>query len=183
VTRKGALRGLALAAWLVGCGRIGFDPLTDGGAHGDGGSGDGGAIPDGGGPPDGASACDPTECAAFGGGVCMAGVCVFDVTAGGEVVCPPGNACEIDCNAAAACTGSIDCSMATSCTINCNVSGSCQGGSFNCGDTGCDVYCRAQDTCANLQFMCGMPCDVECCASLTCNGISGTVVHAQGTCP
>jgi hypothetical protein len=114
---------------------------------------------------------DPCEgpCEAAGG-TCNKGTCVIDVTTTGDIMCPAGLPCLVNCNATGACDGNVDCSAATTCTINCAVAATCNTARFDCHDVGCTVYCRAVNTC-NISTIdvTHSQCDLDCCAANTCN--------------
>jgi hypothetical protein len=116
-----------------------------------------------------AFAC-PDACTA-----CVELLCVIDCDdgdcVGDDIVCPPGFACEINCDGIASCTGgTIDCSDAVDCRVNCDGDGSCDG-AIACNDSGpCRVDCGGVDSCAGPIAGGQGETDVNCETDTACAG-------------
>ena len=101
---------------------------------------------------------------------CDAGVCYIDAPSVGDVVCPAGMPCVVNCTDSTAC-GTVDCSTATMCTINCDADGACSFGVKQCAPSGCTINCNFQNTCQNTTFDCnyGHVCSLYCFGADSCN--------------
>ena len=86
------------------------------------------------------NACE--DCMAAGG-TCNNGTCTFACGTAcnpctGDIKCPKGMACSIDCPASG-CPGAIDCRDATSCTVRCGDNACAK--EIQCGGSPCTVTC------------------------------------------
>jgi len=125
---------------------------------------------------DAPDACAPIVGAcALAGGSCKTGTCVITPTVQGDVTCPPGIPCQIDCSTANTCDGpaTLDCSQATSCAINCSASNTCNGTTIDCDHADCTVTCTFDNICSGLHVSdSGSTCAFNCCGGGTneCKG-------------
>lgn len=98
--------------------------------------------------------CDDSGCAL----VCGAGECQ------GDLHCPAGRPCTVECSGADSCGGMVDCDDASACRIVCSGAGSCDQ-QVDCGDGRCVIECSGAGACAG-----GVDCDEACACDLTCDG-------------
>jgi hypothetical protein len=159
------LHRAALLAALLASGACGFDSRSGQFECGSGGSCDGdrvcvdgwcvveGSVP----AADvdvGPFTCDDSGCTL----VCGDGEC------GGDVHCPAGRPCTVECNGDDSCAGGIDCDDASACRILCSGDGACDD-EVDCGPGRCTVECSGDDACSG-----GVDCDDACACDLTCDG-------------
>lgn len=88
----------------------------------------------------------------------------------GQINCPPGKDCNIDCSTTDACPNvTVSCPPGRSCKLTCaNPAGSCAGATLNCTDGPCEIDCKngGNGNCAGTTINCGPnACDVKCSAS------------------
>lgn len=110
--------------------------------------------------------------------------CTIDCTqtsCGGNIVCPTGYACTIECNASGACRKTIDCQQGTSCDITCSTYGSCR--DVQCGDGKCNVTCSGPNSCNNVSCNNSCACDVTCNGPGSCNQLQCTSDYCRTTFP
>ena len=84
----------------------------------------------------------------------------------GEIACPEGWDCTIDCA-----TGSCDmihCRPGADCTINCVGGGAC--GDIECGDGDCTILCNGGGACGNIDCN-DSKCDVTCSGGGACPAV------------
>ena len=124
---------------------------------------------------------------------------------GGNVTCPIGWSCEIQCASPGACT-MISCDSASSCSITCAIDQAC--GPITCGAGACDVTCVANaggpacgaltcgtgkcsetctgsGACGDLSCASSCNCNATClpsgaCATMTCPTVAGNKYCAMG---
>ena len=82
----------------------------------------------------------------------------------GDLHCPPGRPCTVECSGDGSCAGVVDCDDASSCTIVCSGVGSCDD-EVDCGAGRCDVDCSGDGSCSG-----GVDCDEACACDLRCEG-------------
>jgi len=145
-------------------------------------------------PPD-AATC-PSQCTACD---LQRKECLIDCAANpagcnGQVVCPPGFACNIKCSTPNACRNGVSCLDATACNIECSGFGSCR--NVACGPGRCRTSCSGTDSCRGIACGQSCACDVLCpdparcenvvCTALTCGTFSGGCTSMRtgcNTCP
>ncbi|MGE0399054.1 MAG: hypothetical protein AB7T06_20255 [Kofleriaceae bacterium] len=106
----------------------------------------------------------------------------------GELVCPSGWDCTIDCGTGAC--DAVTCQPGADCTINCNGGGACGDiecgdgrcdivcmgggacGTIDCNDSSCDVTCNGGGACPRVECDNACRCDVECQTGSSCNDIN-----------
>jgi len=158
-------RALVVLVVATACGRIGYDPIDDGGGDG--------VLPDGSGAGDGrpgldAVAPDAFVCPAICNQGCANGVCnilgdeLFDIT------CPPGLACHVTCEGSMSCMARIDCTAARACTVDCTGPDSCFFGA-TCGAFPCAIHCIGAGSCGPLDCGAAAQCSISCPAVSSCN--------------
>lgn len=112
------------------------------------------------------------EAACEGIGVCQGGTCKIECgedECSGNVECPDGVPCSVECTGTGSCANEVVCGGATECTVLCSGQSSC-GGEVSCGPGRCDVTCSGAGSCNN-SVDCGdaCACDVDCQPG-ACNG-------------
>jgi len=85
----------------------------------------------------------------------------------GQVVCPAGFNCDVQCNTDNSCRNGVSCSL--DCTITCDGNSSCRG--LACGVGRCKVDCNGFDSCRNVQCGPACACDTTCSNVARCEGI------------
>jgi hypothetical protein len=118
---------------------------------------------------------DAAVCPAICNNTCdfTKGTCMIVGTGSGNIACPAGWHCNIECGTAGAC-GTLNCTNAASCTIECTANNACLG--ITCGTKNCDVTCTGHAACGNINCTSGN-CTADCsggggsaaCGSLSCN--------------
>jgi hypothetical protein len=113
----------------------------------------------------------PTTCT----GGCTNGVCTVDCAQSPwacestSIICPPGRACTVTCNALSACQiTSIICPSDAPCEVLCNATSACEGMTIQCPMSApCTVGCGGTSACQGGTMTCGQgPC------ATTCTGLS-----------
>jgi hypothetical protein len=92
---------------------------------------------------------------------CMLGSC------NGQVTCPTGYKCDIQCNTDGSCKNGINCQNAASCNVECQSQNSCQ--NVQCGTGPCAINCAGQSSCKNVACGSSCACDVLCSGSSSCS--------------
>lgn len=138
-------------------------------------------------------ACDPTKCR-MAMGMCNAeGHCEIHHDMDGGVVCPPGQFCDVYCNAAnnSCQMGAVDCTAGIGCNIFCGRGAAgdnaCADAEVKCPVIGpCAVHCDGENACRNHGVLCGMgPCTVDCIGTNACedNGVQcGDAASCSANC-
>jgi hypothetical protein len=132
-------------------------------------------------PPDGSQKDAPNNTCPPGCTTCNVAMKTCDINCqtsdcNGQVACPMGYHCTIECDTHNACDSGVNCRNAASCTIACSGQSSCRG--IECGSGPCDVVCTGADSCQNITCGNSCACDVVCtdmtsCASgITCTSIA-----------
>lgn len=104
----------------------------------------------------------PSECDG-----CTEGVCHI-APDHGDVTCPPGMPCEVDCSAPGSCTDEVDCGAATYCAVDCVADGSCH--EVTCSQGTCIISCSGQASCATVQCSGDAHCTIDCSGPDSCGG-------------
>ncbi|MEZ4439639.1 MAG: hypothetical protein R3B72_11155 [Polyangiaceae bacterium] len=146
-------------------GEGGEGPSTGGGGPSTGGAGTGGVGDGGGGAQGGGgSMCPPLDAPPGGScpGICNGG-CADDT-------------CLINCETANAC-GDVTCPDGFNCQVDCMVSNACRMGTITCppGNLSCEVTCTAADNaCRALTIQCASTgsCAVSCGDNVACNDVT-----------
>lgn len=134
---------------------------------------DGPVIPDAFECPQPCTSCD------MGSMTCTVDCSITATGCSGQVVCPPGFNCDIQCNVDNACRNGVNCTAGLACSVECSGGSSCRG--VVCGIGACKVGCSGFDSCRNVNCGQACACDVECsqlarCEAITCKlGTNGGV--------
>lgn len=112
------------------------------------------------------------------GGRCFEGACVFDCEGAdscndGQVLCPPGRACDVRCGDGS-CSGNVVCGVLADCNISCEGKGSCAREVICEGE--CNVTCSGAGSCGggiggSVELL-----DLECSGAGSC----GSTVRCEG---
>ena len=135
--------------------------LEDGGMKMDGGSGSNGC-------PAGCTSCNVAQH--------MCDINCQSTSCSGQVTCPAGYHCTIECDQQNSCRNGVNCRNALSCALTCSGQSSCIG--VECGQGPCDVQCTGAESCQEVSCGTSCACDVVCtnptsCASgITCTSIA-----------
>lgn len=108
--------------------------------------------------PPGCSSCNPQQ-----------HMCTIDCrtsNCNGQVTCPSGYACDIQCDTDNSCRNGVDCQGALSCNITCSGVSSCR--NVQCGLGPCDVNCSGGSSCRGVACNSSCACDVTCTGSQSC---------------
>jgi hypothetical protein len=108
--------------------------------------------------------------------------CTIDCSQNGgacsnKVMCPPGWACNVQCDTDGACKNGVSCVGATSCAISCSAHNSCQG--VQCGLGKCTVDCSGVASCQGVQCGNSCACDVTCLGSQSCTSVQCTATACK----
>jgi hypothetical protein len=99
----------------------------------------------------------PGVCTACDDGVCSI-VCDDSMPCFGEIKCPAGLDCRVDCAGAAPCTfAEIICPADFDCVVACDGMEACEGAVITCSEHGrCDLECGSgEQVCRNTLVLCG----------------------------
>lgn len=98
--------------------------------------------------------------------------CTINCTSGAcdSLRCEPGADCTINCVGGGAC-GNIECGDGD-CRITCDGGGAC--GTIDCNDSKCDVTCMGGGACPAVQCDNACRCDVSCVTGSSCGNIDCT---------
>jgi hypothetical protein len=99
--------------------------------------------------------------------------CVNPDDCGNDVVCPPGQPCQVICGNLAC--DDIDCTAASSCDITCSGVNACSG-VVSCGLGSCNVTCSGSVSCSG-----GVLCADACACETLCTGLGACA--GEHTCP
>jgi len=126
---------------------------------------------------------DAAVCPAICGGTCdfQTTTCTITGTGSGNLACPPGWNCVINCGATGAC-GTINCTAAQSCDVHCTAGSACLG--ITCQTRDCNVECVGPRACGNISCTSGN-CNADCSGgggSAACGSISCTSGDCNATC-
>lgn len=133
-------------------------------------------LPGGGGPDapksiDAPSHGDSASCPA-GCSTCNVGqkTCTIDCRSSncnGQVACPAGYKCDIQCDTDNSCRNGVDCTAALSCNITCSGGNTCR--NVECGLGPCDVACSGVSSCRGVACNSSCACDVTCTGNQSCS--------------
>lgn len=162
---------IAVACALLGCGRYGYDAVPDEIASD--------AAPpdvidsgilgaDAGGPVSPVDAAPPACDETCPGQCSSSGRCEITCPTGGcddEVVCPPGQICDVMCAGIAGCPDGVDCSQAAGCNVTCSGFAACPSGVVCPVGGTCTVACSGYLAC-----LIGVDCSESCACDVSCDG-------------
>ncbi len=118
------------------------------------------------------------------GGYCVEPDCPDDCTACDEAA----KTCQVDCTSTDDCLGQITCPTGWDCTINCVGDGACNDIECQTGAK-CTIACTGDNACSDIRCSSACQCDLDCvgtaCEAMACpvigNGANQVRCTADGT--
>ncbi|HEY1555015.1 MAG TPA: hypothetical protein VGF94_09305 [Kofleriaceae bacterium] len=101
----------------------------------------------------------PDDCSDGCDGTTTPPTCTINANGNGNVACPAGWQCQINCNHPNSCSN-VDCTAGAGCTISCDGPNTCA--VVDCGTASCDVTCNSGNSCGAIDCSSSCACDVHC---------------------